>query len=222
MIIVNRVVTISLREDVVRQEQACQELKKLQLQPEFFLPDPDKNNRERGCFNSHWQVACDALKDGKESVLIFEDDVKILPFTDAQIAAINQFLIKNKNQFDVFYLGLIIDKMWRCGQYPIVRARGAGCHAYILSRVGMEKLCSYSYQGTPIDKIIKRDFKCYSIYPIIANQYPKHIAQSVNYSKELLAQGEADERFWAANLAKQKGILRRNFIKSIAEWFRAQ
>ncbi len=213
MINVDKIVTISLKTDVARQQQTARELATLQLTTEFFLAEKDVSDRARGCFHSHVQVAKNALADEKcQSVLIFEDDVKILSYTPRQINAINYFL-KNNKKFDVLYLGFIISKMWWSRWYPVVRAVGAGCHAYILPRRGMEKLASYTFTGVPVDKIVKHDFLCYSIYPIIANQYPKHVAKSASYSQTLLDEGESDQIFWENNLKKQKGILWKNFYR---------
>src|SRR3990167_5314477 len=216
MITVDKIITISLNTDDERRQQTQQELAKLQLTTEFFLAEKDPSDRVRGCFHSHLQVAKKAFASGCNSVLVFEDDVHILPFTSKQIQAINHF-VSHHTHFDVLYLGLIISKMWFCGAYPIVRAKGAGCHAYILSRQGMEKLSQYLFTGIAIDKIIKSDFRCYSIYPIIANQYPKHIAKSQSYSQTLLDEGVEDQRFWNHNLSKQKWILFKNLHKGLRE-----
>src|SRR3990167_1570787 len=213
MINVEKIIAISLKSDLARQAQTEIELSKLKLKTDFFLVDRDPENRERGCFNSHVEVAKMALSNHDENILICEDDVHILSFTQKQIEAINHFLKKNQS-FDVLYLGLIIDKMWLCSQYPIVRAKGAGLHAYILSRRGIEKMAASRYNGTPIDKIVKHDFKGYSIYPIIADQYPKHIAKSENYSQTIINEGEQDVIFWQTNLKKQKWILFKYWYKA--------
>ena len=222
MIEVDKIVTISLTADIERQEQTKKELEKLQLKTDFFLTERDIENRERGCFQSHVHVARNALHTNIKSLLVFEDDVKILPFTQKQIGAINHFLKTNKTKFDALYLGLIVGKMWISGnfftvRYPIVRAKGAGSQAYILSREGMEKLSRYEYTGTAIDKLIKHDFKCYSIYPIIANQYSKYQSPSKTYSQALLDERIADDLFWKNNLKKQKGMLCKNLHKTLSE-----
>lgn len=214
MINVDSVITISLKDNHIRQTSAQVELKKLGLTTEFLLAERDNGREERGCFNSHLAAAKEALAAGAKHVLICEDDVKILPFTTKQITQLNSFINQSSPSYDLIYLGLIIGSMWYCGINSIVRARGAGGHAYILSRQGMEKIVAYTYTGVPIDKIFKRDFKCYSIYPIIAEQYPDEIMSSA-----LTADRQDTEvkntLFWLANYRKQKYILWKNVFKTL-------
>lgn len=216
MIQVDRVVTISLAENQSRRETTQSELNKLQLKTDFFLAARDKGHEERGCFNSHLTVCREALYSGCQSVLILEDDVKILSFSKAQIKRINYFITHHAKEFDVLYLGLIIGKMWFCWQRSIVRAKGSGAHAYILSRRGMEKLFAYEYAGVPFDKVLKHDFKCYSVYPIIADQFPETtIASDISPSRNSMEL--KDEAFWRDNYRKQKSLPWLNLHKTIFE-----
>lgn len=217
MIQVDKILTISLKENHARQKLTQAELAKLNVKTDFFLVDRDKGYEERGCFNSHLEACKQALKENCNTLLVFEDDVKILDFKQYQIDAINQFIKQQANHFDILYLGLIIGKMWFCGHTAIVRAKGAGAHAYILSRRGMEKLAAYQYQNTPIDKIMKNEFKCYSVYPIIAEQYPETvIASDITPSRK----GDIkDENFWKRNYQKQKYLPWKNLHKTVIEIF---
>ena len=207
------VITISLKENVDRQQSAVNELAKLGLKTTFLLVDRDRGHEERGCFNSHIAAVKQAMQDENcDYALICEDDVKILPFNQRQIKQINQFLKKRSNRFDILYLGLIIGKMWWCGMRHIVGTRGAGAHAYIISRTGMQKLVQYEYTGIPFDKVLKYDFKCYSVFPIIAEQFPDEVHPSAidnarNY------QDVKDQKFWEKNYQKQKWILWQNLLR---------
>jgi len=213
MIDVDKIVTISLRENEERRKLTKSELLKLNLKTEFFIADRDPENGERGCFNSHLQVCQQALADQCQSVLVFEDDVKILPFTAKQITAINQFIKdQDKINFDVLYLGLIIGEMWFCGRRSIVRAKGATTHAYILSKQGLKKLSNYLFSGKPIDKIFKHDFKCYSVYPIIAEQFSENIVSSDLTPFRQFSEIK-DEKFWQNNYRKQKWLPWKNLHK---------
>lgn len=214
MINVDRIVTISLKENHTRRTLAQTELSKLNLKTDFFLAERDSGHEERGCFNSHRQVCKQALDDGCQTLLIFEDDIKVLPYQQKQIDRVNRFLRENKKPFDILYLGLIIGKMWFCGMKSIVRAKGAGLHAYIISKQGMEKIITYQYQGIPIDKVIKRDFKCYSIYPIIAEQHPEGMLIS-DISASRKNHKPTDAEFWRENYLKQKWILWKNLHKML-------
>lgn len=218
MIKVDKIVTISLKHREDRRQLVMRELNKLKITTDFYLPEVDHDNRERGCFNSHLEVCKTALLQGHRHVLVFEDDVVIRPYHPKQIARINQFIDKYSNVFDIVYLGLIIGDMWFCGTQSIVRARGAGAHAYILSKRGMDKLASYTYNGTPIDKVMKREFKCYCIYPIIAEQYPETIVQS-DISNTRKDAPLKDETFWRNNYTKQYYLPWKNLHKSIGSIF---
>lgn len=218
MIQADRIVTISIKDNFKRQTSAKHELAELKLSSEFFLVAKDSSNPERGCFDSHLAVCQQALVDNKQSLLVFEDDVKILPYTSKQIDAINFFIKQKTHNFDLLYLGLIIGKMWYCGKRSIVRAKGAGAHAYVLSRRGMEKLAAYTFTGKPIDKIFKHDFKCYSAFPIIAEQFPDEILSSDLFTTRKLSKPKSAD-FWAHNFIKQNFILFKNLHKTIATIF---
>lgn len=223
MIKVDNLVIISLQNDQIRQKTVLQEMAKLNLQAQFFLSERDKENGERGCFNSHVSVAKNALYDDCQSLLVFEDDVKILNFTPQQIAAINQFVLKKNKHFDVLYLGIILGKIWFCGSFSIVRARGAGLHAYLLSRRGIEKMSNYQYQGRPIDEVVQHDFKAYSVYPMLAIQYPETETNStVSGFRNLRKRREPkNHAFWQDNCKKQKRRLWSNFHRTIYDFFLA-
>lgn len=218
MIKVDKIVTVSLKERQERRQLTESELAKLNLKTEFFLADRDRENGDRGCFDSHLKVCQQAFADQCNSVLVFEDDVKILPFTVKQIAAINHMIEQqDKIKFDVLYLGLIIGKMWFSRYSSIVRAKGTGGHAYILSKQGIEKLSRYSFDGKPIDKIFKHDFKCYSVYPIIAEQFSETLVPSDLTPFRLDMKGVKDEKFWKKNRLKQKWLLWKNLHKGLVE-----
>ena len=106
--------------------------------------------------------------------------------------------------------------MWFCWRKSIVRARGAGAHAYILSRRGMEKLANYTYQGIPLDKILKRDFHCYSVYPIIAEQHPESVCVS-DISPLRNSIEVKDEFFWRANARKQLWLPWKYLYKTLVD-----
>ncbi len=217
MLAVDKIVTISLKDNYQRRLLAEVELEKLQLETIYCLIDRDYGHEERGCFNSHIEVCRQALAENLDLILVCEDDVRIRHFHPKQINRINEFVKKNQHKFDIFYLGLIIGKMWFTRYPSIVGTKGAGLHAYILSRRGMKKMALYQYVGTPIDKVVKHDFKCYSIYPIIADQFPETIVGS---DISLVRSGISikTEEFWRKNFTKQKWILLKNLHKSIKEF----
>jgi glycosyl transferase, family 25 len=218
MLCVDQVITISLVHRSDRRDSINKELAALLLKTDFYLAHPDKENRERGCFNSHLTVCKNALALGLENVLVLEDDAKINHVTPAQITRINHFIKQHADQFDILYLGLIIGDMWFTRYPSIARARGAGAHAYILSKRGMQKLSTYTYQGIPIDKVMKREFKCYSVYPMIAEQYPETQVLS-DISCDRANAPLKNELFWQTNRRKQRYLPWMNLHKFVVELF---
>ena len=90
MINVDRIITISLKEKHERRASTEKELSKLGIQTNFFIAERDQGHEERGCFNSHLQVCKEALQDiSCQSLLVFEDDVKIRAFTQKHIHQMN-------------------------------------------------------------------------------------------------------------------------------------
>jgi hypothetical protein len=80
----------------------------------------------------------------------------------------------------------------------------------------MEKLFAYEYAGVPFDKVLKHDFKCYSVYPIIADQFPETtIASDISPSRNSMEL--KDEAFWRDNYRKQKSLPWLNLHKTIFE-----
>lgn len=222
MLNVDKIVTISLRENKIRQQSALHEINKLNLNTEFLLVDRDVENGERGCFNSHVTACKNALEENCQNILIFEDDIKIRPFKSKQINAINHF-IKNHQDFDLLFLGFIVKDMWYCGEgSSIVRAIGCGSHGYILSRQGMEKIARYQYTGVAIDELIKLDLKCYSVFPIIADQYSESVLKSdLTFYRKLIRQHDEvkNDYFWRKNYFKQWPVLLLNWQKTVNELF---
>jgi GR25 family glycosyltransferase involved in LPS biosynthesis len=223
MITVNKTFTISLRDQEKRRALAQHEIKKLHTETDWFLADPDSaSNSIKGCFASHVSVAKLALQNKVESIMVFEDDVKILPYTKQQIDAINQFINKKTKHFDLLYLGFILGKMWYCGKHSIVRAQGPGLHAYILSPTGIQKMANYHYNNQPIDEVVKNSMKCYSVYPIIAEQQSEAIIGSAisPVRNHIKRHHVKDEQFWKHNFDKQKRRLWGNIHLSIWEFIR--
>jgi len=220
MLVVDKTIVISLKEQELRRQQTKIQLAKLGIKPNFLIVDRDVGHEERGCFNSHLLACKQVFTENLNHILICEDDVLIRAFQPEQLEKINLFIDKKRHQFDVLYLGLIISKMWFTLYPSIVGTKGAGLHAYILSRRGAEKLANYQYEGTPIDKVIKHDFKCYSIYPIIAEQYAETFMPSAITPTRCHAPIKS-EAFWQQNYAKQKWLPWKNLHKSFMEIFTA-
>ena len=216
MLVVDKTIVISLKDQELRRQQTKIQLTKLGVKPYFLIVDRDVEHEERGCFNSHLLAGQYVFRENLKHILICEDDVLIRAFEPQQLEQINVFIDTKRQQFDILYLGLIISKMWFTLHPSIVGAKGAGLHAYILSRRGAEKLATYLYEGTPIDKVIKHDFKCYSTYPIIAEQYAETGMPSA-ITPTRCGSPIKSEAFWQENYAKQKWLPWKNLHKSLME-----
>lgn len=217
---VDKVFTISLIDQEERREITKKEINKLGLEPNWFLTEREASgNPEKGCFDSHVSIANLALKNNYNHILVFEDDVKILAYSEKQLIAINHFIQNHINDFDLLYLGFILGKIWYCGKKNIVRAKGVTSHAYILSPSGIKKMANFHYQGNPIDEIMKENMKCYSVYPLIAAQQSETLFKS-SISEERNKKNRhavKDDGYWEKNFKKQKKRLYQNIPLSILE-----
>lgn len=199
---IDGVLCISLKDRHDRRELLLNEFKDSGLAIEFVIVEHDKENPERGCFDSHIRCAEIALSRNFSNVLILEDDATLLSFNPKKIPQVNSFLA-HKNP-DIFYLGTILGKLWLTWNKGVARYRAKGAHAYILSSAGCKKLILYTpYSGTPIDKIFSKKFKTYGIFPMICQQLPEQLAKS-NILHFRSGDGTApDEEFWHTNRKKQ-------------------
>ncbi|MBU2706667.1 glycosyltransferase family 25 protein [Zooshikella marina] len=174
---VDKAYCISLKERTDRQEIAKKNLSVLGNPVEFWLVEKDKDNPERGCYNSHRDIARHALEQGYQRVLIFEDDILFhKQASPSQLKRINNFLCSN--QGDVFYLGGFLGRLWLTYRPNIARCKLFCTHSYILQRSGLEKLAAADYHHEPIDIIYKREFDSYTAFPMLTSQLPYSVVAS--------------------------------------------
>nr|WP_314560163.1 glycosyltransferase family 25 protein [uncultured Pseudomonas sp.] len=128
---VDGVLCISLRNRQDRRDLIAKEFSGSGLHIEFLLVDSDKENPERGCFDSHMKCASIAISRNYRNVLILEDDATFVGVSAKQLININRFL-KKKNP-EIFYLGATLGKLWLTWSGNIARYRTKGTFAYILS-----------------------------------------------------------------------------------------
>ncbi|MBU2711375.1 glycosyltransferase family 25 protein [Zooshikella harenae] len=174
---VDKAYCISLKERTDRQEIAKQNLSVLGNPVEFWLVEKDKENPERGCYNSHRDIACHALAQGYQRILIFEDDIVFHKQPSSrQLKRINKFLCSN--QGDIFYLGVLLGRLWLTQSLSIARCRAFGSHSYILQRKGLEKLVSQKYCSKPVDQFYKQNFDCFLAFPMLTSQLSYQVVGS--------------------------------------------
>ncbi|MCX4026260.1 glycosyltransferase family 25 protein [Endozoicomonas sp. SM1973] len=174
---VDKAFCISIKERTDRQKIAKENLAKLETSLEFWLVDKDVENPERGCYNSHRDIAKYALENNYERVLIFEDDVMFHRIPSArELKRFNQFLKSNRG--DIFYLGALLGRMWLTPKLGIARCSAFCTHSYILNKSGMEKLVDTPYDGTAVDLVYKRKLDSYLAFPMLTSQLPYDVASS--------------------------------------------
>lgn len=205
---------ISLKNRQDRREILKKEFRESRLLIEFIIVEPDLENPERGCFDSHIKCARLAIKRGYRNVLILEDDATLLAFSPRKISRMNDFIEERSPQ--LLYLGATLGKLWLTWTIGIARIRAKGSFAYILSADGCKQLLSYApYTGTQIDKVFSKNFKAYGAFPFICQHQPEGIAKS-NISVCRPSNGTlADERFWRRNWRRQFTQAVRNIGKTV-------
>lgn len=217
---VDGVLCISLIDRQDRRDLITKEFARSGLNIEFLLVDPDKENPERGCFDSHIKCASIAVYRKYRNVLILEDDATLVDLPTKKSIKINRFLEQKKPE--LFYLGATLGKLWLTWSPSIARYRTKGTFAYILSYEGCRKLIQLSpYSGQPIDKIFSKKFKSYGAFPLVCQHQPECIGKSnlmdyrrSNDASPLKDNGQ-DEVFWRRNWKRQYFQALKNIGKTL-------
>jgi glycosyl transferase family 25 len=183
---VDAVLCITLKSRSDRRESILETFKNSGLDIEFFIVDKDEEDPQRGCWNSHQSCAKLALERHYKRVLILEDDCTLESFSIKTVGRINCFL-KEKNP-EIFYLGVLLGKIWLTWQRNIARCRGQGTHAYILSEEGCKKLIGFGeYTGAGIDNLFSKRFRGYCVFPMICFQDSKFSSDLQHFRDKIIA-----------------------------------
>lgn len=205
---VEAVFCISLEARVDRREIFNNTVGSLIANPISFHLACKNEDPVKGCFESHQAIARAALKNGLNSVLIFEDDVKPYEFSHTPVRWINRFI--RKNQFQALHLGYSMGKTWLTWFPFIARGRVVALHAYILSRQGCQVLADISYDGTPIDVVFKKKIKQHCVFPMLFRQ---HAASETGSDIEAVVKNEDD--WWQKNWEKHRISPIKNFWRTL-------
>ena len=166
---IDAVLCISLRNREDRRAALLASFEGSGLDIEFFLADKDEEDPQRGCYDSHLACARTVLERGYKRALILEDDCVLEDFSPRIVPRINRFL--NTRNPEIFYLGLLLGKIWLTWHPGIARCRGAGTHAFIVSSEACRKMLERGgYTGMGIDTAFSRLFKAYSAFPMMCYQ----------------------------------------------------
>lgn len=176
-----------------------------------FIKAVAHSNPEQGCYESHRRCAQIALERNYKNVLILEDDATLKQFNTHQIKAINKTLKEKQPQ--IFYLGIILGKLWLTWTLNIARCRGQGAHAYILSREACRIVADKPFEGKAIDNFYSKNLRAYCVFPMLCEQQGGgKISSDINPSNY---KTEAEIKFWKKNNRKQYIEALKNIDKSI-------
>jgi len=140
-----RTVCINLIERDDRMEEAQEQFEKVGLfgSVQFHRVERHPRGGRYGCYNSHREVMHQALRDGIETLLVFEDDVQFEQGWEAVVQDAKAF-IDSGAHFDAFFLGsqiLFVDERTTA---TVWRVKCSNAHAYIVSRAGMKAFVTNS------------------------------------------------------------------------------
>lgn len=198
---VDAALCISLREREDRRALLEEQFAGSGLQMEYVLVERDREDPQRGCYDSHLLCAELALQRGYRRVLILEDDATLGSFGKWLPSRINRFL--NKREPEIFYLGVILGKLWLTWFPGIARVRAQGAHAYILSAEGCRKVLALGpYGGRGIDNHYSKMFTGFCCFPMISQQQPENICTSDLQPFRGGGVGYVDA-FWKGNRQRQ-------------------
>lgn len=133
--------------------------------------DIDITRSEWGCADSHIRIWRDMIEHGYNVVLVFEDDVKILPKFNEKM---EQVLKEAPPQWDFINLGSL-DGRDRGAQVSSLLREGAtyGTHCYLISNRGARKMAFWDASDLRygIDlQIARSPYKLYYVDEPLANQ----------------------------------------------------
>ena len=177
---VDHVYCINLERRPDRRQEAEAEFMKHGLDVEFWnatdgkrdAPEGLKITRaEWGCADSHIRIWRDVVEQNYGTVLVFEDDVKILPNFNEKM---NQVLEEAPPQWEFINLGSLDGRDRGIRVSPLLR-EGAiyGTHCYLISNRGARKLGHWNAEDLRygIDSQIARSpYKLYYVDEALANQ----------------------------------------------------
>lgn len=175
--------------------------------PVIFHIVEKNQDPQRGCYESHQQLAQRALDEGLERVLIFEDDVKPYTLKARQARWINRFL--RTRRFQALHLGYSMGSIWLTWFPFIARGRVVALHAYVLSREGCQIVAQTPYDGQPVDVMIKKKLKQYCAFPMMFRQ---HAACVTGSDLETVVRNE--DAWWERNWDKHVRSAVRNLWRT--------
>lgn len=210
---VDKAFCISIHDRIDRQNQARINLQAISDTTEFWLVQKDKENPERGCYNSHRDIALYGIENNLERIMIFEDDVLFHRSPrEWEIDRFNKHLASG--QGDIFYLGALLGNIWLTRHFGIVGCEVFCTHSYVINRNGMKKLADAPYSGLPIDVLYRNHFESYMAFPMITSQASCNTSHS-DISSTRNSQTDFSDDVWKRNRRSQYLSIFRNIHRTI-------
>lgn len=120
----------------------------------------------KGCLESHFYCIRDAIDNGYENILIFEDDVCFVNDDNEYLAEAVTY-IAHDPRWDLFYLGGNVMYPAKFVHKHVFKSRFFSTHAYIVNRRAFKKIL---HATVPIDKWYALNTVSYGLYPMYATQ----------------------------------------------------
>ena len=168
----DRIYCISLKERKDRRTSARRQFEGAGLDGRvaFHLVDKHPEDTERGIYESHLACLEAGLAAGAETILIFEDDVLLLPM-DARLG-LRLSAALAIDGWEMLCLGALVDGS-RATEAPGVRQirYRALTHAYAVTAATARRLVQLPWEGVAYDGMLKREIdQAYALYPAVAFQ----------------------------------------------------
>lgn len=127
-----------------------------------------------GCWQSHKAIAEHALKNGHETILVFEDDIHFLPSLSRDVAGhdIPRIIQKLPDEADFLHLGYFPYRGYPVMGAPIGRlwrVKALCTVAYVATQKGIINLCRANYT-LPLDFWMIKETNQFAIFPKVAWQ----------------------------------------------------
>lgn len=151
------------------------------------------NTGEIACYLSHLEILKSFLNSNYDTILIFEDDIKV-SYDNLNKINLKKSLENIPPDFDILYLGKCWESCWKIEPYNLywnTTYRPACLHSYILSRKGATKILNFSYPiKIAFDNIIslnirKNKLNGYSLKKSIFYQNRENIKSLLEHGTKL-------------------------------------
>ena len=168
----DKIYCISLRERPDRKAEAEAQFEKAGLAGlvEFAIFDKDIANPERGIYVSHFTCIRKALKEGADTVLLFEDDILFRNF-DPRVLKNGIDFLKHSPDWHFLFLGCMVKASRHTGYPSVIKVRYRSLtHAYAIHRRLAETI--EPWKGVAYDDMLRdlEDDRAFALYPSLAFQ----------------------------------------------------